>query len=380
MRIGVDARILSHKKCGISTYVHALVCHLLKLNNKLEIVLFSDSDIREEYVFPESNRLLRIILTTQKGKKKQWLQKYLPQALKKYNIDVYHATWNTGIPFPKPCPCVLTIHDLAPWILGSHFKNLYKELRYKISHFLSAHAADYIITDSFVSKTDIQQLCRINFKKIKVIYLGKEEHQYAINEKESLDFLSKYGLISKNYLIDHAGIDHARRNPLLALSVFEIVQRQDRDLFLVFTGNYYPESIEYRKLKSEITKKALDAKVIITGWLSDEELWILLSNAKVALIPSLYEGFCLPLLDAFSAGVPTLTTTCGSLPEIGKDASVQVDPENKEKFVHFARRMLNEQSFRELLVAKGKVRLLDYNWDDTAKKTLAVYCGCLGHN
>lgn len=377
MKIGIDARILASKKCGISTYVHSLVCHLFKQDQDLEVVLFSDSNIREEYVFPESSRLRSIIFATEKDKKKKWLQRYLPQEIKKHGIDIYHATWNTGIPFPKPCPCILTIHDLAPWVLGNHFRNLRKEWRYKIRHFLSAQVADCIITNSFASKYDIERLCRVSPKKVNVIYLGNEGNQYLTNKEQEVKILSKYGLDGKVYLIDHSGIDHPRRNSLLALSVFERVLGYNKDLFFVFTGNYYLENKEYKKLKSEISKKGLDYKVIITGWLSNEELRVLLSNAKVAVIPSLYEGFCLPLLDAFTAGVPTITTNCGSLPEIGGDATIQVDPNDIEKFVHSLRRILDEQSFRELLVSKGKERLLFYDWNNTAKKTLAIYYSCL---
>ena len=172
MKIALDARILASPKCGISSYVEHIVTDIISLDKTLEIILFSDSEFHPCHgLITNLPRVKKVIFGSGKKEKKHWI-KFLPGQLKAYQADIYHATWNTTVPLKKVCPCLLTVHDLAPWVLGGHFKNKRKEWRYKLRHFLSAHKADFITTVSLNSKNDIVKLCGIKENKIKVIPLG----------------------------------------------------------------------------------------------------------------------------------------------------------------------------------------------------------------
>jgi alpha-1,3-rhamnosyl/mannosyltransferase len=220
---------------------------------------------------------------------------------------------------------VVTIHDLAPWILPGHFKNWRKALRYKWQHFISAQRADMVITDSDASRNDIIRLCRISPKKIRTIYLGYESHVY--DSASVAEILAHYGLTGGTYIIDPIGIDHPRRNPLLAVyGFYDWVKKTNADFKLVFTGNFNENSPEYVKFREEIRRLDLEKKIVVTGWIPDKTLGVLLKNAAVSIIPSLYEGFCLPLLESFCAGVPVIATNRGSIPEIAGGAAALVHP------------------------------------------------------
>ena len=261
MKIGLDARILAHHKCGISTYVCNLIKNFLDLDKEIEIFLFSDNSFYPEYKeIIDLPHIHKVVFAFSKREKRRWAQRYLPKKLDEYKIDLYHAVWNDSVPFFRPCPCILTIHDLIPWVLGYHFKNKRKALRYKLRHFFSAHRADLIITPSDRSKNDIANLCRIRKDKIRVIPLGVEdEFGQRVDDNEAAETLGRYNLLEKNYFIDPAGIDHPRRNPIFVLNGFNQFRKIiKKNFYLVYTGNFYPDSREYINLIGKINDLKLN--------------------------------------------------------------------------------------------------------------------------
>jgi len=373
MRLAIDARILYYPKCGIGNYVFNLVKNILILDDSIEIYLFLDNPIHPQYQLPDNPRLKKIIFASSHREKKRWIQKYLPIKLKECKIDIYHATWNWGIPFFKNCPTILTIHDLAPWILGGHFKNKRKEIRYKLRHFISAHLADLIVTDSFTSKEDIIRLLKIKDKKIKVVYLGvDEEFNQEINLLKQTEILLKYNLREKKYLIDPVGIEHPRRNPLVVLEgCYDILKRTN--FKLVYTGSFYKESDEYKKLNQRIKELMLEDKVLITGWLFTEELSVLIRSAKIAIIPSLYEGFGLTILECFSCRVPVVASDIKTIHEIAKDAVVFFNPYDYTDLLTKLMKLLEDNNSQLTLIDKGIERLKYFSWQKTAEEMLQIY-------
>jgi len=380
MRIAIDARILAHPRCGISVYVSNLVKNLLEIEKDLKIFLFSDAKILEEYKdYFASPRVKEVIFAGSKKEKKKWITKFLPEKLKELKIDLYHSTWNMGLPFFKKCPYVLTIHDLAPWIVRE-FKNRRKEIKYKFRQFVSAHLADRIIAVSYKSKDDIARICKVKEEKIKVIYLGLDEEfkKVSISKDFEEEILEKYRLKNRNYIIDPIGINHKRKNPLFALDVFkEFLKISGYDFYLVFTGIFEEENIYYKQLIETIRKNKLQEKVIITGYLSTPEFKILLSNAQLCLIPSLYEGFCLPVLEAFFSEIPVVSSEAGAIPEVADKAGYLINSFNHKEFAVVMKKIIEDKNLKKELARKGKERLKFFDWRITAQKTLNIYKLCL---
>jgi len=376
MRIAIDARILAHPRCGISVYVSNLVKNLLEIEKDLEIFLFSDAKILDEYKdYFASSRVKEIIFAGSKKEKKKWITKFLPEKLRELRIDLYHSTWNMGLPFFKKCPCVLTIHDLAPWIVRE-FENKRKEIKYKFRQFISAHLTDRIISVSYKSKEDIVRICKVKEEKVKVTYLGLDEEfkKASINKDFEEKVLEKYKLKNRNYIVDPIGINHKRKNPLFALDVFkEFLKISGYDFYLVFTGIFEEENIYYKQLREAIRKNELQEKVIITGYLSTSEFKTLLSNAQLCLIPSLYEGFCLPILEAFSSEVPVVSSKVGAVPEVADKAGYLINSFNHKEFAIVMKKIIEDKNLKKELVKRGKERLKFFDWKLTAQKTLEVY-------
>ncbi len=376
MNIGLDARILSNPRCGIGNYVAELTKELVLNNNSLRFFLFLDNQIHNCY-----RGLLNVphvefvSFGSLERETKRWVQALLPGQLKKHKIDVYHATWNNAVPFLRPCPCVLTIHDLAPWILGGHFRNKRKEFKYKLQHFLAARSAEIVLTDSNSSRADIIRLLRLKPSKVKTVYLGyRLLFEPSFPQSIIKQVLVKFNLSGKKYIIDPIGIDHPRRNPVFVIRGFrDFLQKSGKDYYLIFTGNYFKDSAQYIVLKKEISSLKLDNRVIITGWIPDEQLWILLSYAELSVIPSLYEGFCLPLLESFACGTAVIATDCGSIPEIAADAAKIIDHRDFNNLTQSLEQLIRDEAYRTYLIAQGMKRLEFFSWQKTAAQTLDVY-------
>lgn len=378
MRVGLDARILAYPKCGISTYVYNLVNNFVDLDQELEVFLFSDSEFHpQNNGILESSRIHKIIFATSKKEKRRWAQKFLPRQLKEQRIDLYHATWNNCVPFIRSCPCVLTIHDLAPWIFRRTFRHIRKEAKYKLKHFLCAHFADLILTDSFKVKEDISKLCLVKKNKIEAVHLGiEQEYKEEINNDAAKSTLTKYGLADKKYLIDSAGISHHRRNSIFALEGFAKFLNKtnsDSEVYLVYSGEVDVDNKEYKYLLKRIKELDLESRVIFTGWVSNQELRALITGALISIIPSLYEGFGLPILEAFACGTAVIATDRGSIPEVAQDAAILVPADDSEALAKEIEGLIEDRALAESLIERGARRLKYFDWKKTASQTLTLY-------
>ena len=169
------------------------------------------------------------------------------------------------------------------------------------------------------------------------------------------------------------GIDHPRRNALFVLEGFSEAARHDKTLHLVYTGRFYPQSKTYLELTARIVQLGLRERVVITDWINFQELRSLLARAEMAVLPSLYEGFGLPILEALGCGVAVITSNCSSIPEVTKDSALLIDPRDKTALSGAILNVLANPALKAKLIARGKERVKLFPWIKTAQETLAVY-------
>jgi len=364
MRVGVDARILAHPKSGISTYLINLLKSFLD-EKTVEIILFSDKPIHPTYL-DITDRYESVIFGQKK--RKYWAQFLLPFKLKKYDIDIYHAVWNNGVPIFSSCPAIVNIFDLVPWRVSGYFKKYKKCIKYKLQEYIAAHRACRIITCSQHSKTDIVELLHIVPEKVKVIYLGLEhEFRDEVNQCRKEDIFEKYG-INKDYIITIGGFDQPRRNARTLVKIFDLVIKKELDIQLVIVGKPPDENA----IENEIIQRLKD-RIIFTEHISQQELDIIISNAHMMVLPSLYEGFGLPVLEAMAYNVPVITTNISSIPEVAGDAAIMLDVDDMEGFVNSIVKLYSDKELRSDLIKKGKMRAGKFNCENAKKQTLQVY-------
>jgi glycosyltransferase involved in cell wall biosynthesis len=163
-----------------------------------------------------------------------------------------------------------------------------------------------------------------------------------------------------------------RKNLTTLLHAYAMLRAEGcvKDLKLVVAGR---TGWLYAEIFDTVKTLALEEEVIFTGFVVDEHLPALYRGAQLLVFPSLYEGFGLPILEAMASGVPVITSTTASMPEVAGDAAILVDPYAPRAIAEGVARVLAEDRLREALIQKGLARAQGFTWDSVAQKTLELY-------
>jgi glycosyltransferase involved in cell wall biosynthesis len=277
------------------------------------------------------------------------------------------------LPYPipvyiKPKRLAVTIHDLIPLL----FPQLYRPERFlRYSYTSSMDQADLILTDSEQSKADMM-LRGVPCDKIRVAPLGFDSNIFCPRSDDpaySQEVLGRYGL-RPPYLL-HVGQRMPHKNVERLVAAFGYLSRtqKDFDCQLVLAGGQLWEAQELIDLVGERT---IFERIALTGRIPDSDLALLYRQADLFVMPSLYEGFGLPVLEAMASGTPVISSNRSSLPEVAGNAAVYFNPDSAEEIAHAIEQVLTDSALREDLVEQGLNRAKQFSWDDCARKTLAA--------
>lgn len=372
MKIGIDCRTILNpgrgEQAGVGHYTYYLIKHLIKIDKTNEYVLFFDSRVFDTSEFEGLKKV--------KVKYFPFFQyrRYLPFSyshllitaiLNREKLDIYHSPANV-IPLTYQRPSVITVHDLAiykhpEWFPGG------QKFSTKILVPKSLQKAKKIIAVSKSTKKDIIEEFGIEENKIEVIYEG------VIKEK----FKNKWSKIANKYSLEkpyifYIGTIEPRKNLYKLIEAYLNLIKEEKfsNYYLVLAGGI---GYKGRDFMNFLNERIPHKKIRYLGYVSHEEKMILLKNASCFIFPSLYEGFGLPVLEAFSQGVPVITSKVASLPEVAGKAALLVDPNSSNDIQKALKRILSNKEFAKELALKGKKRALNFSWDKCAKETLKVY-------
>jgi len=362
IRIGVDGNEANvEKKVGVSVYTLNLLRYFSKVaNQENSFIVYLKYPPSLE--LPEENKYYKYKVV--KGNF-LWSQIYLPIYLSTHReIDVYFSPAHY-LPSFCPVPQVVTIHDLAYQYFPNDFtkKDLWQLKNWTR---LSVKKANKIIAVSKTTKKDIVKNYGVNENIISVVYNGYEKKDQRSNIKDQNDNLN---IKNKEKYILFVGTLQPRKNLEVLIDAFnKFVQiNNDFKLFIVGKKGWLYEDI-FEKVKT----LKLEDKIIFTGHVSDEELVWYYKNAFCFVLPSLYEGFGIPVLEAMSYGCPTIISMTSSLPEVGGEASLYFDPKSSDDLLKKILDLQKSKELRKELIAKGKRRIKDFSLDKCGKETLEV--------
>jgi alpha-1,3-rhamnosyl/mannosyltransferase len=292
----------------------------------------------------------------------RFLDNALPQS-----VSLVHAT-DHRIPRLKNRPVVATLHDA---IALSHLDGLryrWKGLRAFIFK-QTARWATQIITVSEHSKREIVRWFGIPEDKITVTPLGVDEKWHAAIPSEDIARVkAKYGLPERFFLF--VGTLQPRKNVRRIIDAHKSLPPQlRREVPLIIAGRHgWMCDAEVAELQS-----CQDGTLRWLQYVPSEDLLPIFKQATALVWPSLNEGFGLPVLEAFAAGLPVVTSNTTSLPEVAGDAGLLVDPENTGEIADAMRQMATNDALRSDLRARGQSRAKQFTWDRTARLTIDVY-------
>jgi len=376
MRIGIDARTILDPKgregAGVGHYCYHLIENLLELDSENEYFLYFDSRIKDTSSFDRGNVTVRRFPFIQYGR-------FMPVAyshflvsafLNKDKLDLFHSP--TGaVPLSYRRPTMVTVHDLAVY----HQKNWYsknEELNTKLVVPRTIRQASKVITGSEFIKQDVVTRFGVSDDKVEAIHNGVDpllKDEVAL-EKNNEVVRKKFGIDGRFVL--YVGSLLPRKNVRGLVAAFDKLTKDEAmaGLKLVLAGR---EGWNYKKILTEVSSRGLNDRVVFTGYVSPEDKYSLLSMADVFVFPSYYEGFGLSVLEAMYFETPVITSSISSLPEIVGDAGVLIDPYNTTQIADAMDSLLSDEAKRNELVAKGKERVRQFSWENTARKTHAIY-------
>ncbi len=349
-----DNRILSHRVRGTGFYLQNLKNALLEFFPENEYIFFSSGG--------QLDKSVELI--------------HYP----------YFEPFFLTLPFFEKYKKVVTVHDLTPLVFPDHFPSGFKgKIKWQIQK-LNLSGSDRILTDSESSKKDISKYAKINADKIDVVYLaaGKEfqvlDHRSSENGRPKTkiqELKTKYKLPPKFVL--YVGDATWNKNlPRLIRAANEI------NAPLVMVGKTLTETnfdkknpwnqdlVEAQKLISENTNtRAL-------GFVPTEDLITLYNLATVFAMPSLYEGFGLPILEAMQSGCPVVTSKEGSIREVAGDAAFYIDAYDIKSIADGIAEVFEDSKLRTRLSEKGLEQAQKFTWKKTAADTIKTYQRVLG--
>ncbi|HOV15307.1 MAG TPA: glycosyltransferase, partial [Spirochaetota bacterium] len=280
--------------------------------------------------------------------------------LKRQEYDVFHPTYYNEyfLKFLDKKPFVLTIHDMIHEIFSDQFP-LLKDETAAIKKQLALKASK-IIAVSENTKRDIIKFYGIDENKIKVIY-------HATSLKVNKDISVTNFNLPKKYIL-FVGDRNNYKNFCFFVHSISTLLRDDPDLYLISAGGSSFSNEEIFFLKGNFLEK----KVIQMSF-DDDILSVLYNNALCFAFPSLYEGFGIPILEAFSCGCPICISNSSCFPEIAGDAAIYYDPYSEKSIKESIEKLIYDESLRRDLISKGYERLKGFDWQKTSVETAMVY-------
>ncbi len=363
IRIGIDGNEANvEKRVGVSVYALNILKYFSKVaNQEIQFNVYLKNPPLND--LPEENKYFKYCSINGKF---LWSQIYLPIHLYfNKNIDVYFSPAHY-LPRFCPIPQVVTIHDLAYLYYPEDFtkKDLWQLKNWTK---FAINKAKSIIAVSKTTKKDIIKNYKIEESKISVIYNGFEK-SFKNSEIKNLDLNKNSKLKIKNFIL-FAGTIQPRKNIETLIDAFDKFVQTNHDFKLVIAGK---KGWLYENIFEKVKVMNLENKVIFTDHVSDPELIWLYKNAFCLVLPSLYEGFGIPVLEAMNFDCPVVTSFSSSLPEIGGDASLYFNPKNPDDLLEKLKSLKENKELRKELIAKGRQRIKDFSWEKCGEQTLKI--------
>lgn len=367
-RIGIDARMYSARFTGIGRYNYELIHHLVSIDQENTYVIFlNEPEYSSFELFAPNLEKVQVDARHYSLREQTVFLKKLLAA----KLDLVHFT-HFNSPLLYPGKQVVTIHDLTlSYFPGKKMTAAHYRAAYNLSIWAVTKKALRVIAISQNTKKDIIELLQVPEEKIRVIYEGAAETFVDDKRPEPIARVREAYHLPRPFIL-YAGVWRSHKNVTGLIEAFALMRStHGYEGDLVITGRADPL---YTEVPETIVRLGLEDHVHCVGLVPEEDLGVLFNAAEVYVFPSFYEGFGLPALEAFAAGVPLAASNTSCLPEIcGEGNAVFFDPHNPAHMAEVIMRAVTDMPLRTQLIARGKQRLQDFSWRRMAEETLAVY-------
>jgi glycosyltransferase involved in cell wall biosynthesis len=295
------------------------------------------------------------------------------------DVDIFHSPSGE---LPRPPARAgspqrfLTVHDLIPLLFPNWFEPHVVRQLSRVCQSIGPN--DWVLCNSHSTKNDLCGHVGADPTRVFVTHFAAApELFHPVTDPERITAVrNRYGLLDAPYLLSLNTLE-PRKNMDHAIRAFAHLVQQERvrDLRFVLVGT---KGWYYQKILEAVAETgAVRDRIILTGYVADEDLAALYSGALAFVYPSRYEGFGFPPLEAMQCGVPVITSNTSSLPEVVGDAGIMLDPDDGNGLSHAILQVYRDASLREAMRAKSLARAAQFSWERCTRETLAAYQAAL---
>ena len=354
MRIGFDVNPAVAHAAGAGRYAAGLLAHLHEVDGvTVEHLRFEGGPGRSRV-----GRLARSV-----AREAAYYPFILGWQARRRRVDLVHCPAPLA-PVFLDRPLVLTLHDVLPWRYPALF-TLPNVLYSRLAVTRAARRARRIVVGSEYVRGDVVEVLRVPPERVVVTRYGID-HRFRPTEPDPAWLSQRFGV--RPPFILAVGTREPRKNLATVLEAFARAARELPDLTLVVVGQggWKNEAFERRLRQS-------DGSIVLTGYVSDDDLVRLYGSAACFVFPSLYEGFGLPPLEAMACGTPVIASDRTSLPEVLGDAAILVEPTDADGLAAAVVRVVNSAALANELRRSGLERSRLFSWRTCARETADVY-------
>jgi alpha-1,3-rhamnosyl/mannosyltransferase len=377
IKVAFNAVALLSPLTGIGQYAKSLLTEM-DAGSELAVHKFYakswSHDIRQQGWSAPANRvkqLVRKFVPNSYGFSRDVQQHYFSSGVRGFKPDLYHEPNFLAYRFDGPS--VITVHDLS-WIRHPEMHPV-ERVRAMDKYFEPGlRRASCIITDSAFVKQELVDVFGVNPSTVHPVYLGVEPLFEPLQQVQTELVLQSLGLVHGQYWLA-VGTLEPRKNLQLALRAFMQLPQSERQACpLILVGM---KGWNTGKLEQQLQPLIAAGEVRQLGYISREDLAVVMAGAKALIYPSIYEGFGLPPLEAMACGVPVITSNVSSLPEVVGNAGILIGPHDVEVLSEKMRELQADEDLVERLGMAARLRSLQFTWLKCAEQTLQVYKAAL---
>jgi len=364
MLIGIDAsRSVTAQRTGTEYYSLHLIRSLLPLDRLHRYRLYFNQ-APSEGLYPVSDRVQEVLIPCPR----LWTHTRLSWETNRRAPDVLFIPAHV-LPLVHPEHSVVTIHDLG-YLHYPEAHTRWARWYLDRSTRFNARQASHIIADSHATRRDLMNHYRVPEKRITVVYPGGGGRLRPVSDENHLrDVRERYGLPDR-YLL-YLGTIQPRKNLKRLLEAYKLLvhSSQGDGPGLVIAGK---KGWLYESIFRRASDLGLGDRVVFPGYVAASDVSTLMSAATAFVLPSLYEGFGFPALEAMSCGTPVVCSNVSALPEVVGDAALLVDPLDVHELSDSMRRIVADGKLRDTLRERGFRRAAGFSWGRCAREVLNV--------
>lgn len=370
-KIAINGTYLQKQASGLGVFTSNLISKLMNFS-EFDYGLYSYADDFRN-LYPDNTIPVTDTLSPDRGftghlKRLWWYQTNLKRQLVRQNADLFYSPVNEGMLFSR-VPQIVTVHDLIPL--------KYPELSPKWQYYhryvlpLLLKQSRIIICISEHTKKDLITSYQLDPESIRVVYNGFNRDLFFPRPNPVI--LQKYGLDGLDKYFLYVGDMRFYKNLGNCLKAFD--RLPVNDCKFVITGK--KDDLFYPEIKRQTKQLSAQDRIIFLDYVPDDDLPGLYSQAQGLVFASLYEGFGLPVLEAMACACPVIASDRTSIPEVGGDSVLYVNPLSVEDIAKAMYQILTNPDLRNSLSKKGSERAKLFSWDRTAKGVKQVFEECL---